>query len=206
MNAPNPPANDLASERGLNEMPEAQLVSAAKSGDDVAFVELSERHSNMVLRQAYRIVKNRQDAEDVLQESLIRAFLHLKDFEERCSFSSWLTRIAINFALMSLRKKRGHIEVSMEVINDDHGTQHRWEPQDPAENPESHCSRREREELLEEAIQQLPPTLRQVVQMKIIDGRSGEEVSRTLGISVPAAKSRLTRAKTALRLSLTSGD
>ena len=206
MNPPNPSANDLAIKRGLNEMREELLLSAAKSGDALAFVELSKRHSNKILHRAYRIVKNWQDAEDVLQESLMRAFLHLKNFEERSSFSSWLTRIAINFALMSLRKKRGHIEISMEVINDDHGIRYRWEPKDSAESPESHCSRREREDLLEGAIRQLPPMLRQVVQMKLIDGRSGEEVSQTLGISVPAAKSRLARAKTALRVSLTSGD
>src|ERR1700691_2756103 len=114
MNAPNSLANDLAGNRGLDEMPEDLLVSAAKAGDAVAFVELSKHHSNLVLRQAYRIVKNQQDAEDVLQESLIRAFLHLKEFEERCSFSSWLTRIAINFSLMTLRKRRGNIEISME--------------------------------------------------------------------------------------------
>jgi RNA polymerase sigma-70 factor, ECF subfamily len=204
MNFPNASANDLAVKRGLSEMPEQLLVSAAKLGDAVAFVELSKRHSNKILRRAYRIVKNWQDAEDVLQESLLRAFLHLKDFEERSSFSSWLTRIAINFALMSLRKKRGHIEISMEVINDDHGIHYRWEPKDPAESPESRYSRREREDLLEGAIRQLPPTLRQVVQLKLIDGRSGEEVSRTLGISVPAAKSRLARAKTALRVSITN--
>jgi len=188
------------------EMREHLLVSAAKSGDAVAFVELSKRHSNKILRQTYRILKNWQGAEDVVQESLIRAFLHLKDFEERCTFSSWLTRIAINFAFMSLRKKRGHIEISMEVINDDHGIQYRWEPKDPAENPESCCSRREREELLEGAIRQLPPKLRQVVQLKLIDGRAGAEVSQALGISVPAAKSRLARAKTALRVSLATGD
>ena len=206
MTTPNLSANDLAVKRGLSEMREELLVSAAKSGDAFAFVELSKRHSNKILRQVYRIVKNWQDAEDVLQESLLRAFLHLEDFEERSSFSSWLTRIAINFALMSLRKKRGHIEIPMEVINDDQGIRYRWEPRDPAESPESHCSRRESEELLEGAIRQLPPTLRQVVQMKLIDGRSGEEVSQTLGISVPAAKSRLARAKTALRLSLTTAD
>jgi len=206
MNPPNPSVNDLAIKRGLNEMREELLISAAKSGDAVAFVELSKRHSNKILRRAYRIVKNWQDAEDVLQESLMRAFLHLKDFEERSSFSSWLTRIAINFALMSLRKKRGHIEISMDALKDDQGIGYRWEPKDPAESPESHCSRRERDDLLEVAIRQLPPTLRQVVQLKLIDGRSGEEVSQTLGISVPAAKSRLARAKTALRLSLASGD
>lgn len=204
MNACNPSANNVAID-DLNEMREALLVSAAKSGDTVAFVELSKRHSNKVLRRAYRIVKNWQDAEDVLQESLMRAFLHLKDFEERSSFSSWLTRIAINFSLMHLRKKRGHVETSMDVINDDHGLVH-WEPKDPGENPECHFSRREREQLLDGAIRQLPVTLRQVVQLKLIDGRSGEEVSQTLGITVSAAKSRLARAKTALRVSMVCGD
>ncbi|MFY9937981.1 MAG: sigma-70 family RNA polymerase sigma factor, partial [Silvibacterium sp.] len=113
---------------------------------------------------------------------------------------------AINFALMHLRKKRGHVEASMDVINDDHGMLIRWEPKDPGENPESNFSRREREQLLDGAIRQLPPTLRQVVQLKLIDGRSGEEVSQTLGITVSAAKSRLARAKTALRVSMVSGD
>ena len=204
MNACNLSANNVAID-DLNQMREELLVSAAKSGDTVAFVELSKRHSNKILRRAYRIVKNWQDAEDVLQESLMRAFLHLKDFEERSSFSSWLTRIAINFSLMNLRKKRGHVETSMDVINDDHGLLH-WEPKDPGENPESNFSRREREQLLDGAIRQLPPTLRQVVQLKLIDGRSGEEVSQTLGITVSAAKSRLARAKTALRVSMVSGD
>jgi RNA polymerase sigma-70 factor, ECF subfamily len=206
MNALDPSANNLAIRGGLHEMREELLVSAAKSGDVVAFVELSKRHSNKILRRVYRIVKNWQDAEDVLQESLIRAFLHLKDFEQRCSFSSWLTRIAINFALMNLRKNRGHVETSMDIFIDDCGVEYRWEPKDPAESPESQFSRREREKLLQRAIQQLPPRLRQVVQMKIIEGRSGEEVSQTLGISLAAAKSRLARAKTVLRLSLAPGD
>jgi RNA polymerase sigma-70 factor, ECF subfamily len=205
MNLTSPSANEPAIRRGSSEMSEQLLISAAKSGDSIAFVELSKRHSNKILRRAYRIVRNWQDAEDVLQESLMRAFLHLKDFEERSSFSSWLTRIAINFALMGLRKKRGHVEVSMEFINDDHEVSYRWEPKDPAESPESHCSRRETEALLGLAIRQLPPRLRQVAQLSLIDGRSGEELAQTLGISVPAAKSRLSRARNALRGKLTSG-
>jgi len=204
MNASIPSTNHLDMNGSLNGISDELLVSAAQSGDTVAFVELSRRHSSKVLWQAYRIVKNRQDAEDVLQESFMRAFLHLKTFEGRSSFSSWLTRIAINYSLMCVRKKRGHIETSMDVISDDQGIQYSWEPKDPAESPETYCSRREREELLDGAIQQLRPTLREAVQLKFIDGRSGEEVSQTLGISVSAAKSRLARAKTALRLSLAS--
>src|SRR5277367_4967285 len=134
MNACNASANNVAID-DVNEIREKLLVSAAKAGNTVAFVELSKRHSNKILRRAYRIVKNWQDAEDILQESLMRAFLHLKEFEERSSFSSWLTRIAINFALMNLRKKRGYIETSMEVISDDRGSTFHWEPQDPSESP-----------------------------------------------------------------------
>jgi RNA polymerase sigma-70 factor (ECF subfamily) len=204
MSLSSPSANDPAINCGSSEMSEQLLISAAKLGDTVAFVELSKRHSHKILRRAYRIVKNWQDAEDVLQESLMRAFLHLKDFEERSSFSSWLTRIAINFALMGLRKKRGHVEIPMEFINDDHEVTYRWEPKDPSESPESHCSRREAEARLDLAIRQLPPRLRQVAQLNLIDGRSGEELAHTLGISVPAAKSRLSRARNALRVKLTA--
>jgi RNA polymerase sigma-70 factor, ECF subfamily len=204
MNASIPTENDVVLKDGLRKMSDQLLVSAAKSGDAVAFVELSRRHYNKILWRAYRIVKNRQDAEDVLQESFMRAFLHLKDFEERASFSSWLTRIAINTALMSVRKKRGYIETPIDGTTDDHGSGYRWEPKDPADSPESRCVRREREELLEEALGHLPPIHRQIVQLKLIDGYSGEEVSQTLGISVAAAKSRLARAKLALRISLAS--
>jgi RNA polymerase sigma-70 factor (ECF subfamily) len=130
----------------------------------------------------------------------MKAFIHLKDFEERASFSSWLTRIAINSALMSVRKKRRYTETSIDVANDDH--EYRWEPKDPAESPESRCARQEREALLEGAIQGLPPKLREIVQLSHRDDRSMEEIAQLLLISVPAAKSRLARARKALRISL----
>jgi RNA polymerase sigma-70 factor, ECF subfamily len=121
------PANHSVIRSSLKEMSDARLVSAAKSGDAVAFVELSARHSDMILRRTYRIVKNWQDAEDVLQDSFMKAFIHLKDFEERASFSSWLTRIAINTALMLLRKKRFHIEISTGSNDDDCEIRDRWD-------------------------------------------------------------------------------
>lgn len=132
----------------------------------------------------------------------MKAFIHLKDFEERSSFSSWLTRIAINTALMLLRKKRFHIEISTGSTDDDFGIRDCWEPRDLAESPENRCARREQEELLKGAIQGLPPILRDVVQMSHGEGRSIEEIADSLRISVPAAKSRLARARTALRSSL----
>jgi RNA polymerase sigma-70 factor (ECF subfamily) len=172
----------------------------------VAFVELSTRHSDMILRRTYRIVKNWQDAEDVLQDSFMKAFVHLKDFQERSSFSSWLTRIAINSALMLLRKKRGHIEISTDAIDDEFGIHDRCEPRDRADSPESRCARREREVLLKGAIQGLPPLVRDVVQLSHGEDRSMEEIAQFLGISVPAVKSRLARARRALRISLDSSN
>src|ERR1700678_3063157 len=160
-----PPANNSVIMTSLKEMSDAGLVSIAKSGDAIAFVELSRRHSDKILRRTYRIVKNWQDAEDVLQDSFMKAFIHLKDFEERASFSSWLTRIAINTALMLLRKKRFHLEISTGSADDDFGIRDCWEPRDLAESPENRCARREQEELLKGAIQGLPPILRDVVQM-----------------------------------------
>jgi RNA polymerase sigma-70 factor (ECF subfamily) len=188
-------------------MSDALLVSAAKSGDAVAFNVLSTRHSKMILRRTYRIVKNWQDAEDVLQDSFMKAFVHLKDFEERSSFSSWLTRIAINSALMILRKKkRGYTEISTDSTDNDSGIRGLWELRDPAESPESCCARRESERVLRTAIQRLPPLLRDVVHLNHIEDRSMQEIAQSLGISVPAAKSRLTRARAALRILLVSNN
>jgi len=118
--------NDLL-EEGPTGMSDAMLLSTAKSGDADAFVELSRRHYRTVFHQTFRITRNQQDAEDALQDALLKAFAHLKSFEERSSFSTWLTRIAINSALMILRKKRGCFEISMDGSDDPSGKCERWE-------------------------------------------------------------------------------
>jgi RNA polymerase sigma-70 factor, ECF subfamily len=179
---------------------EAVLVSAAKSGDRSAFITLCESHSARLVRTIYQITRNWQDAEDVLQDSLLRAFTHLDNFEGRSSFSSWLTRIAINSALMILRKKR-FLEIPID--NDDLEGPHTWEPRDRKESPESGCVRREREELLRRAIRRLPPIYRDVIELRHAHDYSTREIAQTLGISEAAAKSRLLRAKEALRASTT---
>ena len=188
------------------EIKDEPLVSAAKSGDANAFVELSRRHSTKLLHRIYRITRNWHDAEDVLQESFLKAFIHLKDFEGRSSFASWLTQITINSALMILRKKRCRPEISIDGNNDDYEAQERREPKYLRPNPESRCVQREREQLLEEAILRLPVLLREVVQLRQTQECSVREVAEALGISVPAVKSRLSRAKTALRMSLCGND
>jgi len=185
-----------------SEISEAALVSMAKFGDSDAFVVLSRPHCNRILMTIYNITRNWHDAEDALQDAMLRAFSHLKDFQEKCSFSTWLTRIAINSALMILRKKRGCSEISFDG-NDDSGDYHqRWEVESPAESPESRLTRKEREELLRNAIVRLPQVLREVVELRQARGYSTREIAQALGISVPAVKSRLSRARLTLRTAL----
>jgi RNA polymerase sigma factor (sigma-70 family) len=127
----------------LTLLPDELLVARAKDGDTSAFVELRERHSTKVLRTVFRITRNWEDAEDALQEALLRAFRHLNGFENRCSFSSWLTRIAINSALMTLRKRRACKELSIDITGDDGEIFGRLEPQDLRKtlNPVTHGAR-----------------------------------------------------------------
>lgn len=178
------------------------LVVRAKAGDTSAFVELRERHSIKVLRTVYRITRNWEDVEDALQESLLKAFKHLNGFENKCSFSSWLTRIAINSALMTLRRRRACREISIDSTDDDGTIFGRLEPQDLSEDPERRYARCEREELLKRAILRLRPGLRDVVELRQAEECSLKELAERLGISLAAAKSRLLRARVALQARL----
>ena len=191
-----------AMEHGPTEMSEAALVSMAKLGDRDAFVMLSKLHFKRTFGTIYNITRNWHDAEDVLQDAMLRAFSHLKDFQEKSSFSTWLTRIAINSALMMLRKKRGCREISFEGADDSGENYGRWEVKSPAESPESRLARKESEELLRHAILRLPQALREVVELQQARGYSTREIAQALGISVPAVKSRLSRAKVNLRTAL----
>jgi RNA polymerase sigma-70 factor, ECF subfamily len=178
------------------------LVVRAKAGDTSAFVELTERHSTKVLRTVHRITRNWEDAEDALQESLLKALRNLNGFENRCRFSSWLTRIAINSALMTLRKRRACKEVSIDSTDDDCTIVGRLEPQDLSEDPECRYARCEREELLKRAMLRLRPGLRDVVELRQAEDCSLKELAGCLGISLAAAKSRLLRARVALQAHL----
>ena len=177
------------------------LVSKAKSGDFTAFVELRKRHSSKLFWTAYRITRNWEDAEDTVQNAFLKAYLHLERFEGRSSFGSWVTRIAINSALMIVRKKRS-CEISIDRIDCDSGASEEWGLLDFKEDPELSCLRAEREEMLQRAILRLRPSLRSVVELQQSEDYSTKELAQILGISVPAAKSRLLRAKVALRTSL----
>ena len=177
------------------------LVVVAQSGDHDAFVELRKRHAKKLLPRIYRITRSWEDAEDVLQESFLKAFVHLKGFEGRSSFSSWLTRIAINSALMMLRKRRV-VEISIDSPTIDGENWSGWELADNRKNPEEAYVQRELEQHLRHATRQLRPALRRVVHLRRTEGYSTSEIAAVLGISPSAAKSRLMRAKTALRASM----
>jgi len=183
-------------------MNERMLVDAAQAGDATAFVSLCKLHSEKILRRIYRITKNWEDAEDALQDAFLKAYLNLRKFEGRSSFSSWLTRIAINSALMLLRKKRSRNETPIEISTEGDPYPQPREVVDPAESPEHRYARCERKERLGMAIPRLRPCFRSVVELYHFEDRSTAEIADTLGISVPAVKSRLLRAKTALRRSI----
>jgi len=203
VNPPTPNHNNIAIGECLRAWDEDLLVSAAKAGDRTAFVELYERHSRKILARIYRITKSREDAEDAFQDAVLRAFAHMKGFEGRSNFSSWLTRIAINSALMVLRKRRGRVEISIEQIGDSENPR-AWEPPDRSETPEACYARRESEELLRNAIQSLPCKFRDAVELRRVGDYSTSQIAKELGISVSAAKSRLMRARRSMRRRLSA--
>ena len=182
-------------------MSEAILVAAAKRGQRAAFDQLCEYSWRKILRTTYRITRNQEDAEDALQEAFLKAFVHLRDFDGRSNFSTWLTRIAINSALMILRKRRQVREISVdEFAERDAGPV--WEISDPNAGPETNYAQEERERLLWGAIQELRPSLRKVIEFQLSRDCPMKKTAGSIGISVCAAKSRLFHAKTALRKSL----
>lgn len=176
------------------------LVAAAKLGDHNAFIELWTRHSNAAFKTACRIMGNRHDAEDVLQDAWMKAYRHLNTFDGRAKFSTWLTRIAINSALMTIRKRRSRPETSMEITDGENCAQ--YEIADGTKNVEELYVQHERVEHLRLAICRLQPTLRNVVEIHQSDDRAVKEVAELAGISVAATKSRLLRARKVLRRAL----
>src|ERR1700723_3734866 len=177
------------------------LVAAAKDGDHKAYAELCRRHSKQILRAILRITRDVADAEDTLQETLLKAYVHIGTFEGRSAFSSWLTRIGINSALMLLRKKRSHYMCSLEggIDGDDFRLP---EPTETAHNPEEACILNALENEWVRAIRYLSPTLRVVVQIRYRENASVAQIAEMLGISESAVKSRLLRARLKIRAHL----
>ena len=191
--------NAVTQWREPDSVEDAMLVAVARSGDASAFDELSRRHSRRVLHRIYRITNNWQDAEDVLQDSLLRAFIHLHTFECRASFSTWLTRIAINTALMLLRKEKRALRSTTDSTTGDDAQSEMWELRDHRDNPEQHYARQQRVSLLRGAMLRLRPESRRLVELHQASELSTKEIAQSLGISNAAVKSRLLRARVELR-------
>ena len=173
---------------------ERRLVAAAKRGCRAAFGELCQPCTKILLPKIQKITKNREDAEDALQDSFLRAFLHIKGFDGRSKFSTWLTRIAINSALMIVRKRYHSAELSLS----EEASEGVWEVLDHLPNPEILYAQRERALFLLTAIENLRPGIRQALQHQLQE-RSLREMAQILDISIVAAKARLFHARTALR-------
>ncbi len=187
-----------------DENSDGALIAATKRGDARASEELVSRYGRRVFAAALRITKNREDSEDVVQESFHKAFLHLNEFQQKSRFSTWLTRIAMNEALMLLRHRREVVEISPESPDDCAKPLMRAFV-DRRPSPEESCWRRERKELLTEAINRLGSTIRGTVLLRIVEGRSVEETARILGISAAAVKSRSFHGRRKLRRAVNPG-
>jgi RNA polymerase sigma-70 factor, ECF subfamily len=178
---------------------ELMLVRAAKNGDIGAFEELVKRYDRNVFRIAQHITQNREDAEDVVQDAFLKAYGNLNQFQEQSKFYTWLVRIAVNEALMKLRRRRPERTVSLDedVKTDDDSIPREvadWSP-----NPEQQYKQAELKQILTKTINGLPPSFRTVFVLRDVEGLSTEETAEALNLSIPAVKSRLLRARLQLR-------
>jgi len=175
------------------------LVEAAKSGDKTAFEILVVRHERKLLFTAMRITGNREDAEDVVQQAFQKAYMYLPDFEGRSSFSTWLTRIALNEALMLKRSGRRSREVSIDDAPGGNENSTTYEFPDRRPDPEHNHFQNERRQILFSAMNELRPGTRAALQSCEIEERSARETARMLGLSISAVKSRVNRGRKLLR-------
>jgi len=197
LNAPNP--HRLPSTVARED--EHLLVAAAKRGDASAFEELVSRYEKKIFRLTMNITRNREDAEDAMQDAFLKSYAHLKDFQEDSRFYTWLVRIAANEALMRLRKRRPNQFSLDEPIEGDEEMMPR-ELEDWGPSPEQRFAQTEMHETLSEVIDKLEPDFRVVFVLRDVEELSTEETAKTLGISIPAVKSRLLRARLKLRQKL----
>src|SRR3974390_1101441 len=178
---------------------ELRLVHAAKAGKMEAFEQLVRRYDRNVFRIAQHITQNRQDAEDVVQDAFLKAYSNLEQFQGQSKFYTWLVRIAVNEALMKLRRRRPERMVS---LDEDVKTEEDSLPREIADwspNPEQQYNQAELKDILTRTIQGLPPSFRTVFVLRDVEGLSTEETAEALGLSIPAVKSRLLRARLQLR-------
>jgi len=190
----------------IKEYDDSHLVKQAKAGDFGAFEQLVNRHETRVYTVAMNILRQRQDAEDVVQTALLKALENLDGFREEAAFSTWVRRIAVNEALKVLRKRRGQRTVSMEkgaLENEEGRIPHPGYVACWRGNPAEIVERKNLRDILDRAIGALPEKQRLVFVLRDVEGMSVRETAEILGISEPNVKVRLLRARLALREKLT---
>jgi RNA polymerase sigma-70 factor (ECF subfamily) len=177
------------------ELAEQRLLACARGGDAAAFESLVMPHRDTILRLARRILRNQEDAEDVVQIALLEAFRHLNAFQGRSRFSSWLHRIATNAALMRLRASRHKCEMSLDQIIEGDERPDRFHVVESRPNPEQECSAREVRAVLGEAIERLRPLYKEVFHLCDVQELSAKEAARILEVPVGTVKARSHRAR-----------
>ncbi len=186
----------------LADKPEEHLLlEQARGGDTRAFDSLIHLHKHQMYRTALRITEHHQDAEEAMQEAALSAYRNLEQFQGHAQLRTWLTRIAINHALMICRKRKTGrvVPLAFEI----EGSESAHDPADMRADPEQSCYRSEMGQRLQMAIERLSPTLRSAFILRHIEELTPAEAAEVLGVSVPAFKSRLMRARKTLRRRLT---
>lgn len=187
--------------RNYGEQSDERLLSTARRGNSSAFGELCKRYEKRMFQVALRITRNHEDAEDALQECFMNAMVHLKDFDGRSQFTTWLTRIAINAALMKIRRNRSSRETPLLTANEFGDERECLHLIDGYLNPEESYAERERATILRSLVSTLRPRIRTAIEIRHLQDCSLKETSDRLGISQAATKGRLFHARAALRKS-----
>ena len=181
---------------------DAALVAAAKRGDGQAFEVLVGRHQSRIRAIASRFTRFPEDAEDIAQQSFQKAFIHLQQFEGNSAFSTWLTRITMNEALMWLRKRRAAPEVPIEESSTENGVTLPLEPPDPGPGPEDSYLQLEWKQILSRAMNELTPAMRTAIELRDISELSTNETAGIMKLSAGAVKGRIFHARRKLRVLL----
>jgi len=175
------------------------LVAAAKCGENQAFGVLAERHHQKIYSLVLRYVRVREDAEDIVQQTFQRAYIGLHRFEGKSSFSTWLTSIAINEALMLLRRNRGRHEVAIDESSNPEGIPRCLSICHSGIGPEASYLQVEAAEILSAAMNRLTPRVRKAIELRDLRGLSTRETARHMGLSIAAVKARVFHGRKKLR-------
>src|SRR5258708_13842374 len=182
---------------------ESNLVARAQAGEQAAFAALVAEYSRKIYRVAKNITQNDEDAEDVLQETFLKAYEHLSGFQGNSKFYTWIVRIAVNESLMKLRKRKGNLFVSLDDPVEPGEEEVKREIAVRENSPQQSYSRDDMQGILNEAVDSLKPDFRTVFTLRDIEELSTEDTPEALGLSVPDVRSILVRARLALREKLT---